>query len=102
MSDQEIANAIAHNDKTGMAEDYAHITARLRKGIEKIVKETAGKGGGNSLVVSHGSAIPTLLSVLTPQQYHGESIGNASLTILHYRDGIFTIKTLGDTRYMHE
>ncbi|KAA5931050.1 histidine phosphatase family protein [Pantoea sp. Bo_2] len=102
MSDKEIADAIAHNDKTGMAENYAQITARLREGIEKIVKETAEKGGGNSLVISHGSAIPTLLSLFTPEQYHGESIGNVSLTILHYHDGIFTIKTLGDTHYMHD
>lgn len=100
MSDQEIANAIAHNDKTGMAEDYAHITARLRKGIEKIVKDTAEEGGGNSLVVSHGSTIPTLLSLFTPAQYHGESIGNASLTILHYRDGVYTLETAGDTHYL--
>jgi len=102
MSDQEIANAIAHNDKSGMAEDYAHITARLREGIEKIVRETVEKGGGNSLVVSHGSAIPTLLSLFTPEQYHGESIGNASLTILHYHDGVYTLKTIGDTRYMQK
>lgn len=102
MSDQEIADAIAHNDKSGMAEDYAHITARLRKGIEKVVQETAEKGGGNSLVVSHGSAIPTLLSLMTPEQYHGESIGNASLTILHYHNGVYTLQTVGDTRYMQK
>ncbi|MDU5781433.1 MAG: histidine phosphatase family protein [Pantoea sp.] len=102
MSDREIADAIARNDKTGMAEDYAHITARLREGINQVIKETDARGGGNSLVVSHGSAIPTILALFTPEQYHGESIGNASLTILHYSDGIFTLKTAGDTRYLEE
>lgn len=102
MSDREIADAIAKNDKSGMAEDYNAIVARLKAAVKKVIKETEAKGGGNALVVSHGSAIPTLLTILTPQAYHGESIGNASLTVVHYDNGLFTLKKIGDTRYLSE
>ncbi|RRZ92139.1 histidine phosphatase family protein [Erwinia sp. 198] len=102
MRDREIADAIAKNDKSGMAEDYDAIVARLKSAVKQVIKETEAKGGGNALVVSHGSAIPTLLTFLTPQAYHGESIGNASLTVVHYDNGIYTLKKIGDTRYLSE
>lgn len=102
MSDRDIADAIAKNDKTGRAENYNAIVKRLKDAAEEIVKRTNEKGGGNALVVSHGSAIPTLLTILTPQDYHGESIGNASLTVMHYGNGLFTLKKIGDTRYLSE
>ncbi|EXU77143.1 histidine phosphatase family protein [Erwinia mallotivora] len=102
MSDKEMADAIARNDKTGMAENYAAIVTRLKAGIAEVIRETEAKGGGNSLVVSHGSAIPTILTILTPESYHGESIGNASLTLLHFEEGKFSLVKVGDTRYLSQ
>lgn len=102
MSDREMADAIARNDKSGMAENYDAIVERLKSGVEEVIKETEAKGGGNSLVVSHGSAIPTILSVYVPEQYHGESIGNASVTVLRYNAGKFTLVKVGDTHYLPE
>lgn len=100
MSDRDIADAIARNDKSGMAENYNAIVMRLKKGIHEIIKETEAKGGGNSLVVSHGSAIPTILTLFAPEQYQGESIDNVSLSVLHYDEGKFTLTKLGDTDYL--
>lgn len=102
MTDREMADAIAENDKTGTAENYSAIVTRLKKGMASIIDKTEAKGGGNALVVSHGSAIPTLLTLYAPEQYHGESIGNASLTILHYSEGKFTLKKLADSHYLAE
>lgn len=102
MSDREMADAIAENDKTGMAENYSAIVARLKKGMASVIETTEARGGGNALVVSHGSTIPTLLTLFVPGQYHGESIGNASLTVLHYSDGKFTLKKLADTSYLSD
>lgn len=100
MTDEEMANAIAANDKTGTAENYDEIVARLKTGVLEIIKQAEAKGGGNVLAVSHGSAIPTILTIFTPDDYHGESIDNVSLTILSYKDGKFTLKAIGDTKYL--
>ena len=100
MTDEEMANAIAENDPTGTAEDYDTIVKRSKEAIEQIVSETEKKGGGKVLAVSHGSEIPTILSIYTPDDYHGESIGNCSLTILRYEDGVYSLETVGDTSYM--
>jgi len=92
MSDKAIADAIASNDKTGTAENYDAIVARLKSGMAEIVQQTLAAGGGKSLVVSHGGAIATILFM--PEQYHGESIGNGSVTLLRYDNGKYTLSRL--------
>lgn len=102
MTDEEMADAIAANDPTGTAENYQEIVTRLKAGVLEIIRAAEAKGGGNVLAVSHGSAIPTILTIFTPEQYHGESIDNVSLTVLNYNKGKFTITKLGDTAYMNK
>lgn len=99
MSDEDIANAIAENDPTHTAETYADITKRSQEAIDQIVKETEEKGGGNALIVSSGSEIPTILELIVPGQYQGEDISNCSVTIIEYQDGKYTVKVIGDTSY---
>jgi broad specificity phosphatase PhoE len=100
MSDEEIANAIAKNDPTQTAENYNDIVVRSKEAVEQIVRETLSKGGGNALIVSHGSEIPTILSIYVPEEYKGESIGNCSLTIIKVENGKYTLMKVGDTSYM--
>ncbi|MBJ3815625.1 histidine phosphatase family protein [Shimwellia pseudoproteus] len=100
MTDEQMADAIARNDPTGSAEPYQAITARLKRGLLAVIQQTQARGGGNVLVVSHGSAIPTLLTLFVPDAYRGEAIGNGSLTILNYRDGQYSLGTVGDTHYL--
>lgn len=99
MSDADIADAIAKNDPTQTAETYADITKRSQEAIDQIVKETEEKGGGNALVVSSGSEIPTILELIVPGQYQGENIENCSVTIIEYQAGVYTLKAIGDTSY---
>lgn len=82
MSDEDIANAIAENDPTHTAETYAEITKRSQEAIDQIIKETEEKGGGNALIISSGSEIPTILELIVPGQYKGEDISNCSVTIV--------------------
>ena len=100
MTDEEMANAIAKNDPTQTAENYNDIIKRSKEAVEQIVKETEAKGGGNALIVSHGSEIPTILSIYVPDQYKGESIGNCSLTIVKVQNGVYTLIKVGDISYM--
>lgn len=102
LGDEGIANAIAANDETNMAEDYAAITKRSQEAMDTIVKETAEKGNGNVLAVSSGSEIPTILELIAPGQYKGEPIDNCSVTIVDYKDGKYTIRSIGDNSYVEK
>ncbi|WP_086350620.1 histidine phosphatase family protein [Candidatus Enterococcus clewellii] len=101
MSDEEIANTIAKNDKTGTAETYEEITERTKKALDQIIEETSEKGG-NVLIVSHGSEIPTILEIVAPGSYQGEDIGNCSVTKILYKDGNYTVESIGDKSYLGE
>lgn len=100
MSDEEMANAIAKNDPTNTAENYDEIVARSKEAVEKMIKDAEKQGGGKILAVSHGSEIPTILSIFTPKDYNGESIANCSLTILRYENGTYSLDKVGDVSYM--
>lgn len=100
MTDEDIANAIAANDALKQAETYDQITKRTREAMDEIVKVTQEAGGGNALVVSSGSEIPTILELVVPGQYQGEDISNCSVSILTYKDGVYTLETCGDTSYL--
>lgn len=101
MSDEEIANTIAENDKTKTAETYDEITKRTEEALNQIIDETS-KEGGNILVVSHGSEIPTILEIIAPGSYQGEDIGNCSVTKVVYKDGTYTVETIGDKSYLEK
>lgn len=100
MTDEDIANAIAANDELGEAENYEAIMKRTKEAMDAIIKATEAAGGGNALVVSSGSEIPSILELVVPGQYKGESISNCSVTILTYKDGAYTIDVIGDTSYL--
>ena len=101
MTDRQIADSIAKNDPTKSAENYDAIIKRSKAAIDKIVADTMKIGGGKVLVVTHGSKIPTILEIYTPGAYKGQTIGNASLTILKYKDGHYTLGTVGDQSYQN-
>lgn len=100
MTDEDIANAIAANDELGEAENYDAIMKRSKEAMDAIIKETEAAGGGNALVVSSGSEIPSILELVVPGQYKGESISNCSVTILTYKDGTYSVEIIGDKSYL--
>lgn len=100
LGDEGIADAIAANDELGEAETYEEITARGQEAMDQLIKEAEKNGGGNVLVVSSGSMIPTILTLLVPDQYNGESISNCSITILKYKNGKYTLETVNDTSHL--
>lgn len=102
MSDEDIANAIARNDKLQWAETYDQIKARYTESINDIVKQTESAGGGNVMIVSHGGAIGSILDIFTPGQAVGADIGNSSVTIIHYQDGKYTVNKAGDLSYLEK
>ena len=102
LSDADIANAIRKNDPLHAAETYDAIVARSRSAIEEIVRESLAAGGGNVLVVAHGGIIPTILETFVPGSYKGEDIANASVSIMEYRNGKFSVVSIGDMSYLKQ
>ena len=102
LGDRGIADAIAANDPEKMAETYDEITARAQEAMDQVIADTLAAGGGNVLMVSSGSQIPTILELVVPGQHDGEIIGNCSVTILTYKNGAYTLKIAGDQSYLKE
>ncbi|MFC0179337.1 histidine phosphatase family protein [Thorsellia kenyensis] len=114
VSPREFADSVAALEKVKMAkeknppsnwpaEDYATITKRLRAGIEEIAKQSADQGGGPILVVSHGLSIGALVDNLKGgYQLPAGGIKNASVTKIHYKNGQFEVKEIGDVSYLEK
>ena len=101
--DRALADAIAKNDPIGAAETYDEILERAQKAMDQLVEESLAAGGGNVLVVSSGSQIPTILELIAPGVYDGsDEISNCSVSIVTYQDGTYTIDMIGDTSYLGE
>lgn len=104
---ESFANSVATLDaknkeanKNWPAEDYKTITARLTASAHEIVKKEAAKGNGNVLVVSHGLSIQALLDSLFPDFKAPEGgLANASVTVVKYKDGKYTLDKINDTSY---
>ncbi|WYJ92381.1 hypothetical protein A5888_004154 [Enterococcus sp. 9E7_DIV0242] len=93
------ANAHYHADQSGFAEKPETVKKRMKEAITEIAEEQSKNGGGNVLVVSHGMSINIMLSDMT-DKYTGESLKNASVTKIHYKDGQLDVESIGDMSYL--
>lgn len=109
MTPESFANSVAELDKkreeaqkNWPAEEYTQITQRLKASMDDMIeKEMARPGNGNVLLVSHGLSISALLATLFEDYKIPEGgLKNASVTIVHYKDGTYTLKTLNDLQYV--
>ena len=107
-SDPEMfANSVAKLDaanpeaaKNWPAENYTTITARLTAGIEDIVEAETKKGNGNVLIVSHGLSITAMIDTLLPSfEIPAGGLKNASVTIIKYKDGEYTMESYNDMSF---
>lgn len=96
---EKITDTMAELDETKQFESYADVRKRMQEEITRIAKETEKNGGGNVLIVSHGMAIGALLSDWT-EENTDRPLPNASISKLIYKDGEFTVETIGDTSFI--
>ncbi len=83
------------------AEDYATISERLTAALDDIIETETAKGGGNVLIVSHGLSISALLANLIPDfEIPTGGLKNASVSILKYSDGEYSLEALNDVSYI--
>lgn len=87
-TESEIVDALAKVDPMGLAENWSQYQDRLQAGIDEVI----AKSTGNSvLVVGHGGAIGSMLELMDPEGYNGESIANGSISTVEYENGTFKI-----------
>lgn len=100
LGDKGIADAIAKLDELGAAESYDQIVARGTQAMDMVIQDAKETNSKTAIIVSSGSMIPTILEIVTPGQYHGESIDNCSVSVLKYQDGKYTLETIGSDEYL--
>ncbi|MGG5372180.1 histidine phosphatase family protein [Enterococcus sp. AZ196] len=100
IGDEGIANSIAENDPLKAAETYDEITTRGQAAMNKVIKDAKKQKAKNVMIVSSGSMIPTLLELIAPGEYDGETIDNCSVTTLKYKAGKYSVKKIGDMQYV--
>lgn len=98
----KLANKVAEVDPTQTAETYDEMHQRVSKVMPEVMKEVDAQGGGNVLIVSSGGIIPIILESIAPGEYQGEKIANCSVTTLTYKEGKYTIESIGDTSYVDQ
>lgn len=105
---KDYANRVAElekenrNGKDGIwpAEDYNRIATRLHNAIHEIAEAESKGGGGNVLIVSHGLSLRTLFDMLSEDfVFQSSSLDNASVSLLRYKDGVFSLETVNDLQY---
>lgn len=105
---QDFANSVAELDaanpeseKNWPAENYTQITERLSASIKDMIAAESAKGEGNVLVVSHGLSIMTMLKIMDPNFVEPpEGLKNASVSIVHVKDGVYTLKAVNDLSFI--
>lgn len=92
---------MAENDEPRQFETYDTVRKRMQKEVTKIAEETSEEGVGNLLIVSHGMAITVLLSDWTEEDTD-RPLSNASILKVIYKDGKFTVESVGDTSFIEK
>jgi len=98
---EEIVNFIVQADDTKQAEDWKTFSTRIKRELDNISEETAQNGGGNVLVVSHGITITSLVDMIDSSKII-LGLENASVTKIIYKDGKYTIESVGDMSYVEK
>lgn len=89
-----IAESVSKIDPLGLAETEEAFHSRLQVGLNKLL--AASPDGGKVLLVCHGMAITALLKMIDAACMPYQSVPNASLSVLKYQDGVWTIDQIGE------
>lgn len=87
-----------------LAETPWAVQARALAELNHIARHQERRGGGNVLVASSGLTITTvLLAFVSDATYNAavpNGIGNGAVSVLTYRHGKWTVKSMNDTSHM--
>ena len=90
-----LAEAVAAADPLALAENEERFTARTRRVLEQIARESADCR--RVLAVSHGMTITAILKSIDPKAIEYRSVPNVSVSRLILSDGLWRIRSIGET-----
>ena len=95
-------NTLADVDPSHTTENAAQVHQRMQAALKDIAQKVSAQGGGNVLIVSHGMAIMAMLEGMTPEENLRAPLQNASVTVITYKDGKFTVGKVGDMQFVEK
>lgn len=96
-----LLNYVPELDTTGNAETEEQVVDRLVASFEDIVKEVSAQGGGDVLIVGHGSSLLAAMSALSGDDTL-PGLANASVSKLVWEDGKYSVEFVNNTEYAEE
>lgn len=96
MNDIEIVTALCANDETGETEGPKKAWLRFKEGLDKVVSENSD---GNVLISTSSCIIAIALKCLFPDFKQSGLVDNASITIIDYEDGKYTLEEYNNIKY---
>ena len=93
-----LVETVSALDELALAENEAAFLGRLRRGMEEVVRQSAGLQ--RILVVSHGMSITAILKSIDFPIIEYRSVDNASVSRLRIQDCIWHIDSVGETGFL--
>ena len=96
-------DAIAAIEPSGRAETFDQVEKRAQEALTQIGDcESRKENDGNVLVIAHGMSIISMLENIGGADLMKGHIDNVSVSKVIYKDGKFTVESVGDMAYMHK
>lgn len=93
-TEEQRTDAIAAADPLGEAENWALHSVRMQAAAALI--SLAATEVGNTLVVSHGGTIASLLELMDPEHYDPYAdLPNGSVSVVYVTNGVYRIQAIG-------
>lgn len=92
-----LAESVSALDPLGLAETETAFVSRLRRGLDKLLEQSAA--GSRVMLVSHGMSIAGILKSINPACIPYQSVPNASVSRLRYAEGAWHIDSIGETHF---
>lgn len=95
-------DAIAAIEPSGRAETFDQVEQRTQDALTQIGDcESRKENDSNVLVIAHGMSIISMLENIGGSDLLKGHIENVSVSKVIYKDGKFTVESVGDMTYMH-
>lgn len=102
VAELDVAKSADLESENWPAESYDVIIDRLTEGFTEIAEKESKNGDSNVLLVSHGMSISAFINSISPETELPQSLENASVNIIKYKDGTFTVESVNDMSYVEK
>ncbi|MDF7679721.1 phosphoglycerate mutase family protein [Enterobacteriaceae bacterium ESL0689] len=98
----DLTNAISKVDDKHEAEKASQVKERMQSALNLIVKQALQNRDKNVLAVSSGMSIGIMISDMTEDPLKNKGMGNAGVVKIEYRNGKYTVTSIGDMHFVEE